>query len=180
MRTSPRASKSSGFTLIELGAIILILALIAAAIVPRGAVVRESVRAKLSLDAVQRLASRARENAIATGRPVTLVFNETDSQFELRQDNEDGDGRVVSSAPLHYHFEPQAFAAGAYESNASDWQVTFYSDGTSDGGTVEVAEGGILRTLVLGSKSGLAKWQAGAAPANELDRWPAGEFERRG
>ena len=80
----------------------------------------------------------------------------------------------------HPDLTARSFVAGSTDATASDWQVTFYADGTSDGGSVEVNQGGIVRTLVLGAKSGLAKWQDGEAPANEEDKWQAGEYERRG
>jgi Tfp pilus assembly protein FimT len=179
MRISLTGSKSRGFTYVELSVIIVVLALLAALVMPRLATVRDSVDAKLNLDAVQRMASRARELAIQGSRPVTMAYSESDAQFELRQTDENGDSAVVSSVPLHPAFEVSRLRTGVNELTGSDWTLTFYADGTSDGGAVELSEGGITRTLVIGAKSGLSAWQAGAMPASEADRWPAGEYERR-
>ena len=179
MRTSRRA-RTSGFTLVELGVIVLVIALLSALVVPRMSVAKRSINAKLSLDAVQRLASRARETSISSGRPVSMSFNETDRQFELKQQSDTGDENVVGSAALPDDFTANRFAAGESDMSSTDWKVTFYPDATSDGGTIELDEGGILRTLVIGSKSGLAKWQDGATPDNQDNRWQAGEIERRG
>lgn len=178
-RTSQRVLKSKGFTLIELTAVVIVLAMLAAVVVPRLAVVRNSVEAKLSLDAIQRLASRGRELAISSGTPVQMAFNEADSQFELRQSTGE-ESTIVSQATLHPDFTPNTFRSGQNELPASDWSVTFYADATSDGGAVELDEGGIVRTFLIGSKNGLSRWQAGAMPANETDRWQAGEIEQRG
>ena len=173
-------AKSKAFTYIELSVTVLVLALLAALIVPRAASVQNSINAKLSLDAVQRLASRARETALSSGLPVTMAYNETDSQFELRQTSATQETTTLSSVALHHDLSANHFEAGQNEMTATDWTVTFYSDGTSDGGTVEVDEGGILRTLIIGSKTGLSRWQDGATPESESVRWQAGEMERRG
>lgn len=172
--------KNKGFTLVEISAVVLVLALLAAVVVPRLSVVRNSVEAKLSLDAIQRLASRARELAISSGTPVQMAFNEADSQFELRQTIDDTESSVVSQAPLHSDFTMSQLRSGQNDLSAADWVVTFYADATSDGGAVELDEGGIVRTLIIGSKNGLSRWQDGAMPANETDRWQAGEIEQRG
>jgi prepilin-type N-terminal cleavage/methylation domain-containing protein len=172
--------KNKGFTLIELSAVIIVLALLSAVVVPRLAVVRNSVEAKLSLDAIQRLASRGRELAISSGTPVQMAFNETDAQFELRQTVQNEESSIVGQTALHRDFSATRFRAGQNDMTASDWVVTFYSDATSDGGAIEVDEGGIVRTFIIGSKNGLSRWQDGAMPASESDRWQAGEIEQRG
>lgn len=180
MPTSLRALNRRGFTLIELSVVVLVIVLITAIIVPRLSSFQRGVDAKLNMAAVQRLASRARESAMSSGRPVSLAFESTDSRFELRSENADGDSLVSGEVQLHEDFQAQRFFAGNTEPAASDWTVTFYPDGTSDGGGVEVDEGGIQRTLVIGAKSGLSKWQDGGMPASESEKWQAGEFERRG
>jgi len=172
--------KNKGFTLIELTAVIVVLALLSAVVVPRLSVVRESVRAKLSYDAVQRLASRGRELAISSGTPVQMAFNEADAQFELRQTNETAEPTVVSQVPLHPALSASQFRSGETDMSATDWVVTFYADGTSDGGAVEIDEGGIVHSFIIGSRNGLSRWQDGAMPASESERWQAGEIEQRG
>jgi len=178
--TSRPAPKNSAFTLIELNVVILCLVLIAALIVPRLASVQRGIDAKLSLDAVQRLASRARETSMGSGQPVTMRFDSAESQFTLVTTNTDGEEQTVGTVTLYPDIVPQRFFVGDAEPSATDWNLAFYSDGTSDGGGVEVDEGGTMRSLVIGSKSGLAKWQNGAMPASETERWQAGEYERRG
>lgn len=179
-QTFRRALTSRGFTLIELSVVVLVLVLIAAIVVPRLRSVNESFEAKLSLDGVQRLATQARESAIASGRPVGLAYNEADHAFELRQETIEGDFSVLSSAGLHSSMVMERFVVGENESNAADWTVNFYGDGSSDGGGIELNEGGLTRSFIIGAKSGLARWANGGLPAYETETWPAGEFERRG
>lgn len=173
-------NKSRGFTLIEMGVVVLVVVLMVATVVPKLASFQRGIDSKISMDQVQRLASRAREIAMSTGQPVTLAFESTENRFELRSTTEDGDSQVLASAALAADIVPQRFLAGENEPSSADWSINFYSDSTSDGGGVEVVEGGITRSLVIGAKSGLSRWQDGGMPANELDRWPAGEYERRG
>ena len=178
-KISRRVLKNKGFTLIELSAVIIVLALLSAVVVPRLSVVRNSVEAKLSFDAIQRLASRGRELAISSGTPVQMAFNEADAQFELRQTSQE-ESSVVGQTALHHDLSADRFRSSQNDMTAADWVVTFYSDATSDGGAVEVDEGGIVRTFIIGSKNGLSRWQDGAMPASESDRWQAGEIEQRG
>jgi len=180
MGWTSRRALSKGFTLIELAVVVLILALLSALVVPRLANIQDGIEAKLSLDSVQRLATRARETAISSGRPVGMAYNESDGAFELRQETDEGDGSVVASTVLHPGFSPERFVVANNESNASDWQVNFYGDGTSDGGGLELNEGGVTRSFIIGAKSGLSRWANGGLPASETEIWPAGEYERRG
>jgi len=163
-----------------LAIVVLIIALISALVVPKLSNIKDGFEAKLSLDAVQRLATRARETAITTGRPVALAYNESDTTFELRQEDTSGDSSVLTSVPFHPTLIVNRFVSGPDESNAADWQVNFYGDGTSDGGGIEISEGGIQRSFIIGAKSGLARWAPGGLPAAEAQSWPAGEYERRG
>lgn len=173
-------SRSRAFTLIELTVVVLVLALMSAMVVPRLNAVKSGIDAKVNMDAIQRLASRARESAMSTGRPVAMAYNETDRAFELRQNNADGDSEVSNTLAIHPDFEPNRFVNGTDELTASDWTLSFYPDGTSDGGGFEMDEGGITRSLVVGARNGLSKWSNGSLPVYETEKWQAGEYERRG
>ena len=109
-----------------------------------------------------------------------MAFSEADAQFELRQTNEAAEATVVSQVPLHPAISVSQFRSGETDMSAADWIVTFYADGTSDGGAVEVDEGGIVHSFIIGSKSGLSRWQDGAMPSSETTKWQAGEIEQRG
>jgi hypothetical protein len=109
-----------------------------------------------------------------------MAFDSTQAAFELRQTNSEQEGQVLASAALHEAIEATRFRAADNDVTGTDWTVAFFADGTSEGGAIEVEEGGLVRTFQIGSKSGLARWQDGAMPASEVEQWPAGEMEQRG
>ena len=83
----------------------------------------------------------------------------------------------VAALPDSVSVTDSKLASG--ESPSGDWTSKFFSDGSCDGGSLQLNFGGATRTLILDKRSGSAKWSAEAA-STEPDQWQAGELEVRG
>ena len=180
-----------GFTLIEASTVVVVLAVLAALIVPSLASQKRSLDARAAVAGMQRIVVQARERAVTRKATCTLRFEEASGRLVLEEtpvmlDSQAADAGAVSDEPVEISeailpdgFEARAFRTGEQDRNAGDWEVRFYHDGSCDGGGFEIASGTDSSSLVL-YKDGTASWQDGALPAIETTKWPAGENEQRG
>ncbi len=78
---------------------------------------------------------------------------------------------------------PTGMAFGAFQlngatSDSGSWKVRFFSDGTSDGGAVELNIAGSTKSLVI-SDRGRVSLEDGNIPDMSNETWPAGTFVQR-
>ncbi len=167
-------SRRHGFTLIELSAVVLVLALLAAFLTPnlgRSLVAnqRRNYRAGLL-----RMVADARRQAAQTGTAITMGVSD-DGAFQLSAVNADNEENVLSTlAPID-----GVEASGLYLKDGTeagnDWLVKFYPDGTSDGGAIDISENGDEIRYQIQPATGLVAIVSTDTEFQE-DRWPAGEF----
>jgi prepilin-type N-terminal cleavage/methylation domain-containing protein len=176
-RTLSRARNKRGFTLIELSVVIIVLALIAATVLPRLSTLESSREYRDFRLAVRRLGLEAREQAISRGLPTSVTFDESEQTLNIVIDS-DGEETTLRTVEVVEGVEPARFAADNAETNASEWKLTFYPDGRSDGGGIDFESNGDLFTLYA-EKSGSVHFADGEMPDLTSEQWPAGEYEHR-
>ena len=183
--------KYSGFTLIELMVVLTVLLLFAGLITPKIVGQQSARQRRESYNQVLRLAMRGREEAILNGQTYQLQYREGSGQVALLRQPvsqssvtaaaptaSSGTLEDVTSVNLPPEIRGGTFQLEGNSVGATDWKVSFFPDGKSEGGTAELVEGNAIRTLVIG-KDGSARLQDGQSPQGVQDQWQAGELEHR-
>lgn len=167
-----------GFTLVEMLTVIVVLATIAAIMVPNVASSIKANTKRTYLASVNRLPTKAKELAIRSGTVVSLVIDE-DGGFQLEQTpvNEQEPTVLEIIGPIGI-ITPDRFIIGTSESSASEWESRFFPDGTSERAGIEFDESGNKWHLVIDNQ-GNGKIASGELPQTQEDRWPAGENVQR-
>lgn len=178
-RTSSKVSNSRrGFTLIELSAVILLLVILSALILPSVVSQKASWTTRAFVDALPRIAMQTRERAISEGVTTKLTYDGTGKQLVAYEEKTNEADQQFANVSVPDTVQVQNFYLKGQTSSAGDWTLHFYPDGKSDGGAVETNDNGRMRTLVV-DKYGIAKLVEGPAPSFDEDRWPAGDYEHR-
>lgn len=181
MTLARRSRTSSGFTLIEMMVVITLLVLMAAMVVPNLARLREAQQKRDFVSGLATFARQAREEAITGGQSVRLRLGDGESALEIvTTDLTSGDERTIRTRRF-----PDGFGTGQTRiedtlAPGSEWQLTFFPDGSSERGGIEITEGQRVYALVLDNEIGQPRLVEGNLPDLSQDRWAAGEIERRG
>ena len=164
--------------MIELSVVIVLVALLASAVAPNlSAMKRSRIEREFPIAAL-RLALTARETAISDGQSCALMFGDQLRVLQMvRADLESGTDTALAEVSLSPEVETGRLDLAGRESNSSDWRLTFYPDGTCDGGGVEFRRGDRSFALVIDPASGAARIVDGQLPDSSGDRWQAGEIE---
>jgi len=167
------------FTLIELTVVIAVLALLAAAVMPFLAAAEVGGKERAFLSNLKGLAIEGRETAINSGRDVTLTYDDTNNAFTLKTTDSNGDDQDIKSEDMPPSLKTTKFEVGTQDSNAGDWKVLFYPDGTSDGGGVEIARGNDTLSLYIDKSTGRSQMISDQLPDPKADSWTAGDYVHR-
>lgn len=176
-----RPSKRNGFTLIEMMVVITLLVFIAALVYPNLARLRDAQEKRDFVSGLATFARQAREEAITGGQSVRLRLGDGENALEIvTTDLTSGDERTIRTRRF-----PDGFGTGQTRiedalAPGSEWQLTFYPDGSSERGGIEITEGRRVFALVLDNEIGQPRLMEGNLPDLSQDRWAAGEIERRG
>lgn len=177
----------AGFTFIEAGAVIVIIALLAAIMVPRLVAAQNSQSAGATRVGISSLAQQARQIAVSRQIPVTLTVREgtglglvqtvldsaTNPGETLESEVDLGSVAFDSSTSL------TRFRIQQSDVMQDEWRVTFYPDGSSDRAALEFQQNGRAWTLTVDPYTGNARMSEGPMGEPVDDWWPAGEIERR-
>lgn len=167
-----------GFTLIEVLVVITILALAAAIVVPNLPSMVKSQQKRDFFDGLERLTFEATNIARTTGQPVRMIANE-DGSFQLQQDDADAEPRALRTVAAVDGIAATAFNSGDGSMDANSFEVVFYRDGTSSGGSVRLEEGSVTWTFRVDKKDGRGHVISGEAEDEPEDRWEAGDRIQR-
>lgn len=129
-----------------------------------------------------RLATEAREAAITRRSVVRLEYNEPSKSFEVIAEpagvNDTQDEAVLLTSTMPEFFTVDLFRTEDQDVSSGEWTIRFYPDGRSDGGGLQVSDGGKLTSLSV-DREGVVRLLNDRLPRNDEDRWPAGDYERR-
>lgn len=170
--------RKAGFTLVELSAVILILALLAALVVPSvTAQVGSQRTASFRID-VKRLALQARERAVTTGRQATLRWDGA-LIAELEAAEEGDDPTQIARLELPDGTSMERATKNGADADLDGWTVIFFPSGRGQSGGLEWSSSGRLFHLTVEAPTGLATVTAGELPQTGPTEWEAGELEQR-
>lgn len=126
------------------------------------------------------LAVYAREVSQRDERTVRIRYDEGQTTFNVEVDGAtaDDDARSVRQLIVPGDLQPTSFRQEDQSVSPGEWELTFYPDGRSDGGGVEVNDNGRVRSIVV-APDGTVRLQEGALPTIDEKRWQAGEREQR-
>lgn len=175
-----RATKRRGFTLVEMGTVIVVLVLVVSVLYPRLASMQAGTQARADRAALLRLPAIARAAAIDSGREARLRYDADSRAFvaELTADDE-RDAQEVARVALPEESEPQGWRSGAFDVEAADWGLAYLPDGRGGTGAFEVVDPmGDYHALIAAD----GRVTVGDGPIRDLPEtdWEAGELERRG
>jgi Tfp pilus assembly protein FimT len=172
-----RLTRVAGITFIEVSVVVLILAVMAATVMPRLVNLKrgDDVR-KFRTDVLTSIKT-ARTTAISSGQTVQLRFEDGSNTVQIvRQEAEDEVMLRRNAAPDGVSGD--AYRVGTNTVSAGDFALSFYSDGTSEQGGIQFRFDAATETLWI-ERDGTAEWRDGELPEPQLERWPAGELEQR-
>ncbi len=132
--------RKRGFTLIELSVVIVILAMMAALVVPNIATAITGGRSRLYVQSVSDIVRQAREEAVF--RKATVSLNRTDDGAFQLSTNQDGQTTQIKQTQTSADVTASAFESGGQSMSEGDWTVKFYADGTCDGGAFQLDANG--------------------------------------
>jgi prepilin-type N-terminal cleavage/methylation domain-containing protein len=173
-----------GFTLIEMSAIIAIVTLFAALATPSFLARQRTREVTAFFVRLPDLAVYAREVAQRDERTVRVRFDEGQNLFiadidgEVDETGVENEPSTVRQVPMPPDVRTTNFRQEENSVNAGEWELTFYPDGRSDGGAVELDDNGRIRSMVV-APDGTVRLQEGAMPTIDERRWPAGDREQR-
>lgn len=172
--------RTRGFTLIELSVVIAILALLAATVFARIAAIKDSQTYHAFVNQLGEIGTQTREEAIALAKPVDLEFDSTNNRFSIHTVDDNGGDQVLSSLPVPAGYTPQRFQLSGKDSDAGEWKLYFYPDGSSDGGGVQISQGNNTISLYCDATTGKSKLTHDQLPDPSSLNWIAGDYIHRG
>lgn len=173
----------------ELSAVIVLLAVLAAVIVPRLPAIRASQDAINFRNQLLNLSEFARESAIENQRTATLRFDENNNfVYELAEDEDETslsdqqleEQLAQQSIPIPENVDFIIYQTANTEVNQEDWQCAFYANGSADRASLEFEQNGRPYHFVISAEQGLSRVFEGRLVEVEPDTWPAGDIEVRG
>jgi prepilin-type N-terminal cleavage/methylation domain-containing protein len=165
------------FTMIEIMVVILVLALLAASIMPNVASVVDSNRRQAYRLAVPRMVGEGHNYAVQRGQIVTMQLND-DEGFELVTQGEE-DEQVIKTLPQVEGVTVDSLLVADGSDPGLEWQVNFYPDGTSDGGVIELGDAGAVYRYQVVKATGKVR-RIDPEELLEEDKWQAGDLAIRG
>ncbi|MBX7134916.1 MAG: type II secretion system GspH family protein [Fimbriimonadaceae bacterium] len=167
------------FTLIEMLAVILVVAMIAAIAMPNLASMVKSGRQRNFLQSLERMTVDAQQSAMSTRSTVTLSVQNGSLVAETGTTNTT-DGRPVARLEAVEGISIDKYRLGTEEVGDGDWQVKFYADGTSDSAGLELTDAsGAQWSFLIDPKKGRGHLGQGELPVDSGDKWPAGDYVAR-
>ena len=152
-RVRPTTARRRGVTLIDMAITVLVVGILAAAAVPRFAGALHIYRADAAAKRVAADFNFARDQAIATSVPQTVVFDSAGTQYTL-SGVADPD-RPSQAYGVALNAEPYVVSAAV--SLGSTRSVTYDIYGRPDqGGTVTVSSGGVSKVVTVDPTTGRA------------------------
>lgn len=169
-----------GFTYVEMGAVILLIALFAAIVLPHMLQVERAAEARAFRSDLVNLVKEGRERAIADGRTSVLRMEDGGDALELVHlaNEEESEDAVLRTLDLLADAEVTASRRNGEDTTDETFELRLYPDGRSDRGSVEFDDATSTFTLTVDAK-GRAEIQDGATPEDADDRWEAGQIEIR-
>jgi prepilin-type N-terminal cleavage/methylation domain-containing protein len=181
-------NRQRGFSFIEVSAVIVVLALLAAIILPRLANARRSFELTTYRASLNTMATEARRRALQTGQPQTVRFDGNalalSSGTVQDQDTQTTDADGTTTEAIRRLTTPEdtswvAFRRRNEDVTQDDWRLTCYPDGSCDEVAAEFTQSGRRWLFRTEPRSGRPIITEGNLSDLESTSWEAGDIERR-
>jgi len=165
-----------GFTLIELSVVIVVLAMMAALIVPNLVTSLRGGQVKVYRQSVFDIVRQGREEAVTRGATVTLNGEES-GVVTLTLPGEEGEA-TIKETQEGGDVTVSGFESFTTASNGAEWSTRFFPDGSSEGGAFQLDEGQSSVTVRIRRADGRMVVTSGPVSdnANEETKWEVGTW----
>ena len=171
-------TRRAGFTLIEMSVVILVLAMMAAIIVP-GVVslVRSQKLESFRADSL-RLTRQAREAAIERSRSVTLKWEDA-LIAEIPPNADEEEAQQIGRVEPPDEATLESVIKGADTVSEDEWTITFTPVGKAEEGAIVFESNGAKYFIKIEGETGRITAGRGDPPTTVTESWEAGELEKR-
>jgi type II secretory pathway pseudopilin PulG len=171
---------SGGFTLIEMTVIIAVLLILSSAIVPRLLSFSQSQRERAFMQQLLAMTAEGREAAIRLGKDVTMQYDDSKNAFAMHYQDDSQNDSTLQTVVLPPNFQASKFEVGPNTTGASDFKLTFYPDGTADGGGVEIGRNTTdITSISVDKATGTVSLLHDPLPEVSDQTWQAGDYVHR-
>ena len=187
------AGKRRGFTVIEMIAVTVVIAVLASLLVGRLHNTREGIRFQQGVQSIESAANKAKSQAIQSGQTYELTFD--NSTQSLKASVLDTTTTPTAAIPSTNAINTVKKDAPSSDSAlGSGWSVSevrlangmtttelnikFYADGTAESKSVEFHSGNAPVTLIV-KQNGSIVVKRGALTDQQPQEWEAGNIEQR-
>jgi prepilin-type N-terminal cleavage/methylation domain-containing protein len=172
-------SKRRGFTLIEMGVVVLIIAMFAALVMPAMARWRAGDEYRAFPGKLLRFVGKAKQEAIERKQSRSIAYDTTTGEFKMvwtdpGSSAEQEGGRL--SVPAEMEMGRVIYLGN--DTSIENWKLTFFQDGSAEDAGFEVRDQDRYLTVIIDSL-GHIKMTRDPLPEQTDVRWSAGENEIR-
>ena len=168
------------FTLIEATVVIMVLALLAALVVPNVVAIQRSQAVRTLEQKVLRLPAEALNEARRNKKAVTLRAEGSDTLVLELAGDEGAAPTEIKRLTLSADLRLDAAHSKGESVDLASWEWTVYPDGSATPGRLDLAEGSKILSLRLPENGELPRWSTASSTEAGDERWSAGELEQRG
>lgn len=176
--------RNRGFTLVEISLVVIVIALISTIAIPRMLSMRVGHEFAIYRVGLVSMAQKAKRSAMQQQVPFVLQFNGDNltiqelNPTEIQLEEQAGaaqSGSLTNIAGTEF----TAFQVNGETVTQTDWQVTFYPDGTADKAGLEFDQKGRIWHFKINPLQGRATVEEGQLIDEQEDSWEAGTIEQR-
>ncbi|HXH60059.1 MAG TPA: prepilin-type N-terminal cleavage/methylation domain-containing protein [Fimbriimonadaceae bacterium] len=170
-----------GFTLVEMTAVIAVLMVLAAVVLPRYAAMEAGQTSRDFQANLLQLGKQARLLAIETDKTVQVTYD-SDQQMVVFSSVDPDTLELTQERtfPVPASVQLADFEVDGEFVSPTDFTLSFYPDGTGSDGAIEVDEGAIVYHVNVSGLDGTgSKVDGRIQDTTEPTKWQAGEIERR-
>lgn len=162
-----------GFTLVEILAVIVVVAMAAAIAVPNLSSTIRGQRLRDFYSGLRRLPTQASELAQRLGTPVNLTLTEEGGFLLQNADSDSDEGTALATLEPVAGVEFSGFRLNDEDVAEGEWIVSFYPDGTADRALLQLDEGGTSQLFRVDPKTSRGTLTYEDAESQPIEKWEA-------
>ncbi len=176
-------SSRHGYTLIELIAVITLLAMFAALVVPSLVATRDANERQAFLTQLRSLPQAASNSARERNVAVELAYDGEQDELIIQTvadetSEEPTEAQTLRSLRLPVGAQLDDYLVGDEDRSESDWAIRFFPDGKAEAGSVRLSLSDLEYTLSVDA-TGAGRLIRGTDDQTTPTKWRAGELEQR-